>query len=205
MAEGLGLLQISRKSGSEPFHHDDQQVGFDLLDFWRWSGSDLIGNTARGVLTEYIVAKAVGIPTSGVRDGWAPYDLQSPDGIKIEVKSAAFVQSWSQKKLSAIQFVVACRRGFDPEANVLEEVASRHADVYVFALLAHRDKATIDPLDLSQWRFYVLPTRVLNKRTRSQHSITLSSLQALAGPALNFWNLGKAVREAAARGRAADV
>lgn len=57
----------------------------------------------------------------------------------------------------------------------------RQADVYVFALLAHTDKATVDPLNVKHWRFYVVPTRVLNARTRSQHSITLNSLCALCG------------------------
>ena len=34
--------------------------------------------------------------------------------------------------------------------------AKRHSDVYVFALLAHLDQRTINPMDVSQWRFYVL-------------------------------------------------
>ena len=106
------------------------------------------------------------------------------------------MQSWSQKKLSAIQFVVPRKRGWDPETNVMEEEPSRHAQVYVFALLAHKDKATVDPLNLSQWRFCVLPTRVLDERARSQHSITLSSLEAVAGAPIDFWSLGKAVSRA---------
>ena len=196
MAEAFGFLRTSRKSGSEQFGRDGETLEFALLDFWQWSASDLVGNTARGVLAEYIVARALGIPTSGVREVWAAYDLETEDGLRIEVKSAAFVQSWSQKKLSAIQFVVPRRRGWDPETNIMEEEPSRHAHVYVFALLAHQDKATVDPLNLSQWRFYVLPTRVLDERARSQHSIALSSLEALAGPPIDFWSLGEAVRRA---------
>ena len=52
------------------------------------------------------------------------------------------------------------------------DVVRRHAQVYVFALLAHTGKATVNPLDLDQSAFYVLPTAVLDGRTRSQHSIT---------------------------------
>jgi hypothetical protein len=58
--------------------------------------------------------------------------------------------------------------------------SKRQADVYVFAVLYHQDKATLNPFDLDQWNFYVLSTKVLNERTRSQHSITLKSLQALS-------------------------
>ena len=62
----------------------------------------------------------------------------------------------------------------------------------VFALLAHTDKATVDPLNLDQWVFYVLPTAVLDGRTRSQHSITLRTLEGMAA-AVCFGELRQAV------------
>ena len=67
--------------------------------------------------------------------------------------------------------------------------------MYVFALLAHKDKATVDPMDVGQWEFYVVPTRVLNERERSQHSITLPSLRKLA-QAVTYGELLGAVRQA---------
>jgi len=51
--------------------------------------------------------------------------------------------------------------------------------VYVFCLLHHEDKQTVQPLNLDQWEFYVLATEQLNKYARSQHSITLNSLKRL--------------------------
>ena len=63
------------------------------------------------------------------------------------------------------------------------------------ALLHHEDKLTIDPLKLAQWLFFVVPTKVLNARKRSQHSITLSSLQAL-GPGVSYSELKAAVIQA---------
>ena len=42
------------------------------------------------------------------------------------------------------------------------------------------DKASLDPLNVDQWRFFALSTKALNERERSQHSITLQSLRALA-------------------------
>lgn len=194
----LGPLELRLKTGSEQFSVDGQSAGFDLLEFWRWSASDLVDNTSRGILAEYVVAKALGLDVRRPRVGWATWDLDwevSPGlSLAIEVKSAAYVQSWGQKALSNVQFVVPGRRGFDAVKNELEATVSRHAHVYVFALLAHRDKKTIDPMRLEQWRFYCLATRQLDARTRSQHSITLKSLEALAGPALDFEGLGSAVR-----------
>jgi hypothetical protein len=200
MADTLGRLTIARRTGREPFHRAGQPLGFDVLGFWQWSASDLVSNAARGVLAEYLVAKAVGVDTARVRDGWASYDLQTPAGVRIEVKSAAYLQSWRQAKPSAILFSTRPVRAWDPETNELAAEPRRHADVYVFALHAHRDKATLDPLDVAQWRFYVLPTRVLNERTRSQHLITLRSLEALAGEAVPFEGLREAVERVAADG-----
>ena len=176
----LDRLVAQRRSGSESFHNKNQELGFDLLDFWQWSSSDILSNAMRGVLAEYLVARAVGV-ADGVREEWAAYDLSGPHDTKIEVKSAAYLQSWYQQKLSSISF--SCRKslGWDAETNQQDREKRRHADVYVFALLDHQDKATVDPLDVSQWKFYVVPTFRLDQRTRSQHSITLASLERELG------------------------
>ncbi|MCR6711425.1 MAG: hypothetical protein NVV57_01475 [Demequina sp.] len=147
-----------------------------MLDYWRWANSDLIGNVSRGVLAEYLVALAVGA-TSSPRDPWAAYDVVDPNGITIEVKSAAYLQAWDQRALSKITFLVK------PTASpvvVLGEtpVVSRRSHVWVFALLHHTDQETLDPLDLTQWTFWVVPTPWLDARERSQHSIGLLSLKA---------------------------
>jgi hypothetical protein len=79
---------------------------------------------------------------------------------------------------------------------VMEESPRRQADVYVFALFAHRELETLDPLDVSQWCFFVVPTSTLDARTRSQHSITLKTLKGLADE-LPYRGLPEAVRRAA--------
>lgn len=157
----------------------------------------MVGNTARGRVAEYIVARALGLAGDGVRDEWAPYDLETASGVKIEVKSAAYVQSWHQKRLSSITFVAPRRRAWDSATNALSEEKKRHAHVYVFALLYHKEKSTIDPLDLAQWRFYVLPTATLDARTRSQHSITLASLQKLCSGGVMYPDLAGSVERCA--------
>jgi hypothetical protein len=194
---------VTRNNGQEPFHRDAVPLGFHLLDFWQWSTSDLLSNLTRGVLAEYIVARALGIDTTlAVRNEWDAFDLTTPTGVKVEVKSAAYLQSWHQERLSSVSFLTRRTRAWDPETNRLSEQGQRHADVYVFALLAHRDKLSVDPMNLKQWQFYVLPTRVLEQRTRSQHSITLKSLESLAGEHVDFKGLEIAVQHAAAAQKA---
>lgn len=192
----LPRLTAVTKSGSEPFHAGGTEAGFALIDFWRWSASDLVSNTTRGVLAEFIVAKALRLRTDCPRDEWGRCDLLTPSGLKVEVKSAAYIQSWAQKAPSRVSFVVQGHRGWDPETNEMDPEASRHADVYVFALLAHQDKPSIDPLDLTQWQFWAVATAVLDARTRSQHSITVASLTKLAGEAVPFARLAEAVAQA---------
>ena len=143
-------------------------LGFTLLDFWQWTASDLVSNSTRGVLAEFLVARALGLD-AGVRDEWQAFDLQTPSGKKIEVKSAAYVQSWGQKELSKIVFSTRHSLAWDAETGAFATESKRQADIYVFALLAHREKNTIDPLDLDQWEFYVVPTSALDAHNGSQH------------------------------------
>jgi hypothetical protein len=103
---------------------------------------------------------------------------------------------------SPVNFLVPKTRPWDADTGVQTGEPRRHADVYVFALLAHVNKATIDPLDVSQWRFYILPTAVLDARTRSQHSITLRSLDRLAGLPVDYAGLSEAVERSAEQRRA---
>ncbi len=67
------------------------------------------------------------------------------------------------------------KQGVTADTNVQEKEFRRQAQVYVFALLAHKDKSTIDPLNVNQWCFFTLPAKVLDGRKRSQHSITLKA------------------------------
>lgn len=167
------------KTGDEPLTFHDESLNFKLLDFWRWSVSDILSNATRGRLAEFIIATATNIDIKQVRDEWGPYDLLTPNGIKLEIKSAAYLQSWQQSIYSTISFSTKLARHWDYLTNKRADIPQRHADVYVFCLLKHEDKLTVNPLNLNHWDFYVLATHELNNYTRSQHSITLKSLQKL--------------------------
>jgi hypothetical protein len=84
----------------KPFALDGQSVGLTVVDYWSWAHSSLLGNKERGILAEFIVARALGI-VSPAHDPWGPFDLVSPAGTTIEVKSAAYLQAWDQRRLSS--------------------------------------------------------------------------------------------------------
>lgn len=183
----LGAPPVVRRLGTEPIHRAGAPAGPTLLDFWRWTGSDLLGNALRGTLAEFLVACDVGA-ASGTRVAWDAYDLLTPppERYRVEVKSAAYLQSWSQQKLSLISFDIAAKHGWDAATNVVAPERGRASDAYVFALLHHEDKATVDPLDVAQWTFYVLPTSVLDERLPAQKRISLSTLLRLSPAAVRY-------------------
>lgn len=175
---GFPHLPVTKKSGAEHFRKNENSLDLTLLGFWRWSASDIVSNATRGILAEYIVANALGL-AEGVRGAWDAVDLKTKSDIKIEVKSAAYLQSWYHKKLSTISFGIRPTRFWDAGTNKLAMELKRQADIYVFCILNHKEKDSLDPLNLEQWEFYILSASVLDKKYPTQKSIGLASLLKL--------------------------
>jgi len=129
------------------------------------------------VLAEFIVASAIDV-LEKPREEWDAYDLVTKNGLKIEIKSSSYLQSWEQSALSKIIFGIQPTTVWNND-NKRSSEAKRQADIYVFCVLSHKDKTTVNPLDLSQWDFYTLPTATLNEKRPNQKTITLSSLLQL--------------------------
>ena len=187
-------ITVTRKSGHEPFLVKGQPLSLDLLSFWQWSSSDLVGNALRGVLAEYIVASAVGC-NEGTRTEWDAFDIETQDGVKIEVKSGAYIQSWSQKQLSTIQFSIRPTLGWDANTNSYSIQKERQSNVYVFCVLSHKDQETINPLNLDQWSFYVIATTVLDEAVSTQKTITLSRLLQLEPKKVEYAELNETITQ----------
>ena len=145
-------------------------------DFWKWAYSDFLSNALRGVLAEYIVAKAANC-THNLRIEWDAHDLEPKPELRIEVKSAAYLQTWAQKSHSPIRFDIAPKKGWNSKTNVSAQESIRSAHVYVFCVFAATDKELANPLNLDQWFFLVCPTEALNEKFASQKSLSLSSLE----------------------------
>ena len=115
---------------------------------------------------------------SGTRIEWDSYDLITKSGIKIEIKSASYIQSWKQKKYSEIKFGIAPTKG-EATNPQYDGKYRRWSDFYIFCSLSHKDQKTINPMDLNQWTFYVLKTEILNNHKPDQKTIGLNSLTKL--------------------------
>ena len=176
MTARLPAIKVTRKSGKECFQGmEDERT---LKDFWAWAFSDLVSNTERGKLAEYIVATAMGCD-EGTSPTWGSFDLLSPEGIKIEVKTSAYIQSWEQKSFSRIEFSIAESLYWDGVAYAKEK--KRRADVYVFCVLKHKEQDTINPLDLEQRDFYPVSTAILDEAVKERKTICLAGVAELCG------------------------
>jgi hypothetical protein len=195
----LDRIEAQRKLGTERFRNGTTLLDFNLLDFWQWSSSDLVSNALRGRVAEFLVARALGA-SDGIRNEWDSYDLRSLSGLRIEVKSAAYLQTWAQRVESAISFDIRPTLAWDANTNEFapEEGRRRQADLYVFALLAHRQKVTLEPMDVSQWEFYLLASSLLDVHCKNQKQISLAALLRLEPHHCHFDELQARVVELAA-------
>ena len=174
---GLGSYRSEIKTGKEPLRLNGKTTGYKLIDFWKWSSSDLLSNATRGKFAEFIVATAMEIDLNDVREEWGEYDLETKEKIKIEVKTSAYLQSWHQYDYSKIIFSI--KKKSENKAKGESDEFIRPSDFYVFCLLNHKDKKTVDPLNMDQWLFYVLPTKNINKIFKEKNSISLKSIEKL--------------------------
>jgi len=172
-------IKIKRKKGDEKFTFGNVHLDFQLNDFWSWNQSNLIENRTRGILAEFLVKQALGIETP-IRMEWDDSDLETKNGTKIEVKSSAYLQSWEQEKLSGIQFDVSKKHFYT------DNIRKRRSDYYVFCVLTCKEQNKVNPMDLKQWDFYVLETKILDEKIGEQKTITLNSLLNLKPKKCNF-------------------
>ncbi|MDT3700847.1 MAG: hypothetical protein RO469_15670 [Thermincola sp.] len=185
---------MSKLTGNEQFMNDDISIGFLLSDFWSWNSSDLLNNTLRGALAEFIVTIALDVDTNAtIREDWSAYDLLYNE-CKIEIKSSAYLQSWNDNMISKINFSIRPTRAWSPTEGYEDEV-KRQSDIYIFCLFACTDREKANPLLLNQWEFYALRTKVFDEKCPNQKSISLQSLLFLEPVKSNFGSLKESVDE----------
>ena len=203
------LNNLSRLSGEETIHIDGEPVGASdhatVYGFWSWSTSDLIDNTTRGTLAEFYVALALD-PSDPFRfktKPWSSWDIETENGTKIEVKTSALRQSWHGESHgpSIPQWDIAPISVYDWETDTYSKNKFRPTDLYVFCLHAHEDVGILDATNLSQWRFYVLPTHVLDTERPTGKTIRASSLKQLDAVEVPYVGLKDAILSAANHNR----
>ena len=182
-------------TGNEEFTLHGTNTGILIKDFWSWAYSDLIVNTQRGVMAEFLVYSSLSnVPlNTQLRENWLPFDVTSPSGRRIEIKSAAYIQAWTPENIFAqIRFDIGKILAWDNETSTYASEPKRNCDLYVFCLFTAKTK-DISILNLDYWDFYVLPTSVLDKKVPEQSRIALSSLLKLDPVKTDYDGLGAVI------------
>lgn len=194
MTEFTQALPVDPLTGSERFEGLDASV----LDFWRFALPDLRTNNVRGYLAEFLVARAVG--SSQVRVEWGAFDTETPDGIKIEVKTTGGLQVWYQDKPSRLGFRGLKAGAYDPTTNTTASEKTYNADVYVFCHQTAQVHDQYRQLDVSQWDFYVLARDEV--AATGYGSLGLTTVRRMAGDPIKYEQIAEAVKVAASRNAA---
>ena len=69
----LLAIDLQPKTGNGSLRNGHKDLPIALIDFWRWSASNVLGNALRGQLAEFIVGYALDC-LSTVRQEWDAYD-----------------------------------------------------------------------------------------------------------------------------------
>ena len=172
--------QVTKLSGGEHFSNHEVKSA-SVLDFWQYGFSNLNSNVLRGALAEFLVECALKEQNEiDIRNPWGDFDVEYK-GKKIEVKSCSYLQDWDQPKLTPIQWSGLKARSIYWSSVVNEfkkdEAKGYKSDIYVLALLNHKETETLDILNLDQWCFYALSQEMLKAISCDKSAVSLSTLQ----------------------------
>jgi len=157
--------------------HPHQEIaglrGLTVEDFWIWGYSDMLTNVVRNTFAEFIVGYALGrLHTPKVGQEAVVFDYRDK---QVVIRAAAYVQSdGAQKKKSKINFDVRPRQ--ENHARSGQAGIPRDSDCYIFCLFTYEDfddknAARNAIIDMGHWRFYVVPTALLNERIPNKKTV----------------------------------
>ncbi len=163
-----------------------------ILDFWQTMFSRLESNTLRGKVGEYIVSWALSVDNRP-QDPWQAFDLLSPNGKRIEVKTTSFVQDWEHGEENRTpKFVIKPTRNYTSDKGLAKDT-SYNADIYVLCYYSWLDKKTTDVTNLNHWKFWVFSLKELLNIFDGHHSITVKKLESLGHRPVSAFDLGKSI------------
>lgn len=163
-------------TGREPFLSEGKPLGFCIEDFWRFQHSNIWD--VQEEIAEFIVAKALGQDLPYNKNGWTLWDLNYK-GKRIEVKETGYYHSWrTDGKVSPVRTfgITKAYSRYKDNTSTFE----RQNDVYVFCLNTGETKESSNPLDLDHWRFWVVPTSVINENCGDNKTINLNRVAKLS-------------------------
>ena len=162
-------------NGNEVFKQNGIELGFNVMDYWRFQFSNLVDNL--GYVAEFLIAQALSNDEPDNCNGWTVYDV-GYRGKRIEVKATSYWQSWKASHIISEQRNFSIRKTYLDYQNNKSDKA-RQNDIYIFCLDKGRDEKSSNPMNLENWVFYVVPTKVINEMFGDQKVLSLMRLEKI--------------------------
>lgn len=155
------------------FTSNGESIGLTMLDFWKYQYSNIFDLQEN--IAEFIVGKALGLTEPCNRNGWSLFDIFYRK-TRIEIKETGYFYSWQKDGKISQQRTFGIAPSLGPN-----KVRERQNDIYVFCLNTGINEEESNPLEMDNWKFYVVPTSVINKECADeQKTISLSRVKKLA-------------------------
>lgn len=184
-------LSDNQLVGDECFTLKGKATDLTILEFWRWHFSEIYDLQSK--FAEYIVGKALGLNEAQNVGDWTLFDMMY-QGKRIEVKETSYYHAWqTDEEPKSKQRVFGITKAYD---NYKDETSPlrRQNDIYIFCLNTGETKETSNPLELKNWQFYVIPTKIIDEECGDAKTISLSRVEKLAEK-IEYSNLKSIVDE----------
>ena len=161
----------------EKFSFNNSELDFGILDFWESKYFNIYN--MQEVIAEFLIEKALRIEKAQNTDYWTLYDILYRE-CRIEIKQTSYYHPWNENgNISNIRRFNITKANSKYEYKDLENKFERQNDIYVFCLNTGNTKETSNPMNLNNWEFYIVPTKVINEECRNNKTISLNKVRKL--------------------------
>lgn len=165
-------------TGNEKFIFDDKELDFGILDFWKYKYSNVWN--MQEYIAEFLIEKSLGLEKSHNTDSWTLYDINYRNK-RIEIKETSYYHLWNENGKISKQRVFGITMANSSYENSLEENKfERQNDLYVFCLNIGKTKDESNPMNIKNWEFYIVPTKIINNVCGNNKTISLGKVKNIA-------------------------
>ena len=164
-------------TGNEPLTQGGKPTKFTVLDYWRFQFSNIYH--VQEEIAEFIVSMALGLDAPHNKSQWTTWDIDYREK-RVEVKETSYYHSFNEGGGISQQRTFGITKAY---SNYKDNTSSfeRQNDVYVFCLNTGETKEDSYPLELDNWRFWVMPTETINRLCGDNKTISLGRIKSITG------------------------
>jgi hypothetical protein len=165
-------------TGNEKFIFDDKELDFGILDFWKYKYSNVWN--MQEYIAEFLIEKSLRLEKSQNTDSWTLYDINYRNK-RIEIKETSYYHPWNENSKISKQRVFGITMANSSYENSSEENKfERQNDLYIFCLNIGETKEESNPMNIKNWEFYIVPTKIINNVCGNNKTINLGKVKNIA-------------------------